>query len=131
VDNLATHDTGEAPSVLVIDDEDYLVDLIATTLESEGYQVYLAYNGRDGLERARSAKIDLIITDIMMPYLGGIALMDAIRADEHTRDIPIILISAATRPLQERPKVTFIAKPFDINKMLELVEAQIGKPGEM
>jgi CheY-like chemotaxis protein len=114
----------------VIDDEDYLVDLIATTLESEGYQVYLAYNGRDGLERARSAKIDLIITDIMMPYLGGIALLDAIRAAEHTRDIPVMLISAGARPPRGQPKVTFIAKPFDINKMLELVEEQIGKPGE-
>ena len=114
----------------MIDDEDYLVDLIATTLESEGYQVYLAYNGRDGLERARSARIDLIITDIMMPYMGGIALVDAIRAAEHTRDIPVILISAGARPPQGQPKVTFIAKPFDINEMLGLIEEQIGKPGE-
>ena len=56
-----------SPSILVIDDEDYVADMIATILRLEHYAVYVAYNGRAGLELARQHPLDLVIADMMLP----------------------------------------------------------------
>lgn len=110
-----------APAVLVIDDEDYVADMIASALETEGYTVHVAYNGRDGLNQALDLTLDLLVVDIMMPYLSGTALIDQLRTVEHLHDIPVILISAGARPRQSLPNVTFLPKPFDMDDMLGLV----------
>lgn len=122
---------GEELAVLVIDDEDYVADMIAAVLDIEGYAVYVAYNGHDGLLKAQSLRVDLLIVDIMMPYLSGVALIEQIRGTEHLREVPVVLISAGARPPRPLDKVTFVPKPFDIDRMINLVEAEIGRPGGM
>lgn len=116
------------PSVLVIDDEDYVADMIATALSIEGYIVHVAYNGRQGLERAQSLVIDLVIIDIMMPYLSGDELAERLRQETHLSAVPIILISAGARPRRPLDHTTFLPKPFDIDDIIQQVEAQIGRP---
>jgi DNA-binding response OmpR family regulator len=115
------------PSVLVIDDEDYVADMIATALNIEGYLVYVAYNGRQALERAQNLVVDLVIIDIMMPYLSGEELAERIRDETQLRDVPIIMISAGARPRRQMDGTTFLAKPFNIDDILTLVETQIGR----
>jgi CheY-like chemotaxis protein len=114
-----------APTVLVIDDEDYVADMLASALELEGYTVHLAYNGRDGLALGKRLPIDLLIIDIMMPYISGTALVDTFRKLDHTAGVPIILISAGARPPQQQPSVRFVPKPFNIDSMIELVATLI------
>lgn len=118
------------PVVLVIDDEDYVADMVATALGLEGYIVHVAYNGRQGFERAHSLSVDLVIIDLMMPYLGGEELAARLREDPHAGEVPIILISAGASPQQLLDGITFVAKPFDIGRLLALVEARIGRPPE-
>lgn len=118
-----------APVVLVIDDEDYVADMIASALEFEGYTAHVAYNGRDGLARAVTTHCDLIIIDIMMPYLSGTDLVDQIRAANPARNVPIVLISAGARPRQALPNVVFVPKPFDMDQMMLLVGQQLKAAG--
>jgi two-component system OmpR family response regulator len=115
-------------SVLVVDDEDYVADMIAAALHLDGYVVHVAYNGRDGLVQAQALRLDMIIVDIMMPYLGGVALIEELRKLGVNRDVPIMLISAGARPQRPLPNMTFMAKPFNIDQLTDLVAAQIGKP---
>jgi len=108
----------EPAAVLVIDDEDYVADMIATALELDGYVVHVAYNGRDGMEQARSAPVDLVVVDIMMPYIGGLGLIAQLRSLDHGREVPIILISAGARP----------SHPTEVE--LAVTDAGIGVPPE-
>lgn len=116
-----------AAVVLVIDDEDYVADMIASALDMEGYTVHVAYNGREGLHSAQSIRADLIVVDIMMPYISGEELIDLIRADGHHDATPIILISAGARPRRQWPDVTFIAKPFELNNLLDEAGAALAR----
>jgi CheY-like chemotaxis protein len=118
-----------APTVLVIDDEDYVADMLASALELEGYTVHQAYNGRDGLALAQTLRVDLVIIDIMMPYISGTALVDMLRQLDHTVNVPIILISAGARPRQQLPSVRFVPKPFDMEHMLDLVATLLESRG--
>jgi two-component system alkaline phosphatase synthesis response regulator PhoP len=113
--------------VLVIDDEDYIADMIASVLASEGYTVQVVYNGREGLERALAIRPSLLIIDIMMPYLGGMALIERLHNEEHMRTIPIVQISAGIRPLEFASNVTFLAKPFELEEVLEVVATLLGR----
>lgn len=117
------------PTVLVIDDEDYVADMLASALEIEGYTVHLAYNGRDGLALAQTLRIDLVIIDIMMPYMNGITLIHELRKLDHTLAVPIILISAGARPRQQMPGVTFLPKPFDLDNILDLIATTLESSG--
>jgi DNA-binding response OmpR family regulator len=115
-----------APAVLVIDDEDYVADMLATALDLEGYAVSVAYNGQQGFDLARSRVVDLVVIDIMMPYLNGHELALLLRQQPHLYTVPIIMISAGARPRQPIDGMTFMPKPFDINQFLELVARTIG-----
>jgi CheY-like chemotaxis protein len=118
-----------APTVLVIDDEDYVADMLASALELEGYTVHQAYNGRDGLALGQRLAVDLMIIDIMIPYMSGTTLVDKLRRLDHTANVPMILISAGARPRQLLPNVRFVPKPFDIDTMLDLVATLIESRG--
>jgi CheY-like chemotaxis protein len=112
------------PSVLVVDDEDVLLEMIALLVESLGYRVVAATNGQEALEALRDEATApmLVISDVMMPHMNGIALARAIRADPLLRDVPIILMSAAGRAPQDALADHFIHKPFDLERIEQLVE---------
>lgn len=114
-----------APAVLVVDDEDYVADMLGAALRLEGYEVQIAYNGRQGFEVILQNRFDLVIIDLMMPYLNGEMLAKRVREQPHLAEVPIILISAGSRPRNLVPSVAFMPKPFDLIHMLALVEAKI------
>jgi DNA-binding response OmpR family regulator len=121
------------PTILVVDDEDYVADMIATGLRLEGYAVQVAYNGRQGLELARGAGFALVIIDLMMPYISGEQLAIQLRDQPHLARVPIILISAGARPRRLLPGIVFISKPFDLDQMLATAGAKLhagAHPGE-
>ncbi len=85
----------DKPLVLVIDDEPNILTALSLLLEDEGYQVITARHGLEGLERLRTARPDLIITDYMMPHMTGVELIEEVRAGPEWSHIPILLMSAA------------------------------------
>lgn len=112
------------PCVLVVDDERYIVDFVGVLLEEEGYRVLRAYDGQEAWELVRSTTPDLVISDVMMPRMNGLELLRRLRASHELGGIPVILMSAVTR-LEAASEARFLPKPFDIDRMLELVTAEL------
>ena len=110
-----------APKVLVIDDEDYVADMIATALEREGMQTHVAHNGREALAQTEHLSFDLLIIDIMMPYMSGIELIQRLQARDQLKEVPVILMSAGARPKEQQPHVLFLPKPLDLDELLAVV----------
>ncbi|HWK80420.1 MAG TPA: response regulator [Thermomicrobiales bacterium] len=107
-------------TVLVVDDERYIVDLLTDLLDDEGYRVISAFDGLAALQKVKEEAPDLILADIMMPRLDGLALLTRIR--EEYSGVPVVLMSAAVTPLMH--EVPYIAKPFDLDDLLDIVDAQ-------
>ena len=110
-------------TILVVDDELANAEVLALLLKDEGYQVFCAANGRDGLERVAEVHPDLVLLDYMMPIMNGELMGKALRADLKTRHIRIVLNSAlAEWAVRERfvDYDAFLRKPYDIEKALEL-----------
>jgi CheY-like chemotaxis protein len=114
-------------TVLIVDDEDTLLAMVAELIEDLGHQPICATDGREALEklRAHGQLPALIISDIMMPRMNGAALVEAIRSDPQLRTLPIILMSAAARPRDSRDGDHFLPKPFDLDVLTALIERYI------
>ncbi len=116
--------------LLVVDDHDEIRHYISGVLE-KAYTVRQAAHGREALEILESEKIDLIITDLMMPWLDGFELIEEVRQSEKWQHIPVMVVSARTTE-QDKMKVLdagvndFIAKPFDLDELTKKVENHIG-----
>ena len=81
-------------TVLVVDDEADFTDMVKLRLEAAGYQVETAADGEDGLSKALECEPRLILLDIMMPGMDGIEALRRLRADERTKEIPVIMLTA-------------------------------------
>lgn len=114
-----------SPTILVIDDEQAILDMLKEMLQDEGYTVLLAADGQGGLEQALDLQPDLILTDLMMPVMDGRMLCRHLRAEPRTTQIPLIGMSAAYRPRDGDAFDAVLAKPFDIDTVLELIRAQL------
>jgi len=84
----------EKKRILVVDDEPDFCSIVQGQLEKEGYDVDLAYNGVEGLEKVRSNPPDAIVLDVMMPEKDGYEVCKELKADEATADIPVVLLTA-------------------------------------
>lgn len=112
-------------TVLVVDDEFGVAEVLEAVLQDEGLRVVTAVNGRQGLERAAEAQPDLIMLDVMMPIMGGAAMLAALRADPRFGRVPVILMSSleeATARETCSGFQAFLRKPFRIAEMLALLE---------
>jgi CheY-like chemotaxis protein len=110
-------------TVLVVDDELALAEIVALSLAEEGYETAVALNGRQGLELARRMRPDVIITDLMMPIMDGWAMCVVLQQDPRLRSVPIVVMSAALgRALDERCRfAAFLQKPFELRELLQTV----------
>jgi threonine synthase len=94
-------------SIAIVDDNPDAARLIRRILQAKGsYQIFEAHNGRDGLTLIQSQHPDLVVLDLMMPEMDGFAVLDVMRADQATRDIPVIVITAKELTTAEREKLT-------------------------
>src|SRR5205823_9141501 len=80
--------------ILLIEDERALTNVLAYNLEREGYEVTVAHDGQEGLRKAQTQPVDLILLDLMLPAVSGLDVCREIRAGELTKDIPIIMLTA-------------------------------------
>jgi two-component system OmpR family response regulator/two-component system response regulator QseB len=105
-------------SILVVDDERALADAVADLLGNEGYTVYALNDGLAAFELALRESPDLILTDMQLPRLDGLALVRQLRAAG--RAIPVVLMSAINIEI-DIPGVRFVLKPFDLDHLLAIV----------
>jgi len=114
------------PNVLLVDDDPVILKLLQVNFEMEGFHVSTAHNGVEGLEKARAERPDIVLLDIMMPGMDGLAVTRALKGDPDTRDIPIILLSAKAQAsdIQAGKEIgadDYLTKPFDPLELLERV----------
>ncbi|MBA2363080.1 MAG: response regulator [Chloroflexia bacterium] len=107
--------------ILVADDEEFIAILITELFQDLNYEVETVYNGRDAILAVVEDAFDLVICDLMMPYANGMDLVAAMRRHEHTRHTPIVLMSAALVPTLPDERVAFIAKPFNLEMLIDMV----------
>jgi two-component system sensor histidine kinase/response regulator len=112
--------------IVVADDEPYIASLLADFLEGEGYRVRVAYDGEQALAAALEERPDLLVSDVMMPRRSGLQLVQAVRAEPHLREVPIVLTSAGRVPDICWPGVEFIPKPFQLEDILEVTAQRTG-----
>jgi len=111
---------GDAKRVLVVEDDDDIRSTLAELLESEGYEVTSAADGRQGLARALERPPDLILLDLMMPVMNGWEFREEQKRDPSIAGVPVVVVSAVSRASIDASEV--IAKPFSIDDVLDAVQ---------
>jgi len=120
--------------ILVIDDEPAIAQLIKINLEADGYEVDTALDGMEGIEKAKASPPDVITLDVLMPGMNGFQVMELLKKNPGTADIPVIFISIVEGPQKDRGfhlgAVDFLTKPIEYGellKSLKKIESSIGK----
>jgi CheY-like chemotaxis protein len=118
--------------ILVVEDDSDIGDAIRDALEDQGYEVAVAANGRDALDKLRTITADLILLDWMMPVMDGQAFLEALHGDEALSRIPAVILTADLR-LADRARdfrvAGFLRKPISLDDLLEAV-GKFVKPGK-
>jgi len=118
------------PTILVVDDERHIVELVRFNFEKEGYNVITACDGREAYKRAQEEKPDLIVLDVMLPEMDGFEVCQAIQKDAEMSEIPIIMLTARSEEIDkilglEIGADDYITKPFSPRELLARVKARL------
>ena len=117
----------ESKKVLVVDDEIHIVHVVAIKLRSNGFEVITASNGAEAYDLACSEKPDIIVTDLQMPVMNGVELVDKIRQNERIKFVPVIMLTGRSFSIdndkKEQLKISeCLGKPFSPRELLEKIE---------
>ncbi|MBE9543557.1 MAG: response regulator [Proteobacteria bacterium] len=122
----------EKKRILVVDDEPDFCSIVQGQLEKEGFEVEIAYNGIEGLEKVHANPPDAIVLDVMMPEMDGYEVCKKLKADEKYADIPVVLLTAvashvtSTRYSHQDGMSTeaddYIAKPASAEEIMESIK---------
>jgi two-component system, chemotaxis family, chemotaxis protein CheY len=114
----------DARTVLVVDDDPGILDVLEQALDAEGYRVVMASNGREALRRVFERRPDLMLVDLMMPVMDGWTFVRECRSIDYVANTPVIILSAARNVEQAAHDLgvqAVISKPFDLDTLLSLV----------
>jgi CheY-like chemotaxis protein len=124
----------DPPVILIVDDEKPVREFLIAAFEQDGFQVLEAMHGQHALNVLASAARPpvLVISDVMMPLVGGVELCQRLKADPATADIPVVLMSAAhSKASSTAGANAIIAKPFDLNVLDAIVHRLLrSQPGQ-
>jgi len=112
-------------TILIVDDEKPMRQFLVAAFEQEGHQVLEAAHGRQALNMLAdtAAHPDIVISDVMMPLVGGVELCSTLKSDPSTADIPVVLMSAAHPGASTNSGAdAIIGKPFDLETLDDLVQ---------
>lgn len=120
----------EKKRILVIDDNPQLVDLLKIRLEYSGFEVLAAFDGQEGLEKARSNNPDLIILDVMLPKINGYKVCRLLKFDIKYKQIPIIMLSSRAKSSDAEVGYRtganeYLFKPYDPKKLIDIINKYI------
>lgn len=126
----------DSKSILVVDDDDAIRQMVGTLLVEEGYRVEVAQNGEEAIKLVRQEPFDLVVLDILMPVMDGWEVASRMLTEERTRDIPIVFLTALSSYTDQLKGwrmgcFDYITKPFDIGLFLIRVKAALEKSGQM
>jgi two-component system chemotaxis response regulator CheY len=118
-------------TILAVDDSAAIRHMVSVTLRSAGYEVVTAVDGQDGLEKARSGLVHLVLTDQNMPRMDGLTLVKALRAMPEYRAAPILILTTeSSDEMKSKGRAAgatgWLVKPFDPSRLIEVVRKVIG-----
>lgn len=119
-------------TVLVIEDDSAIAEVLTYNLEREGFDVLRASDGRDGLRQAQTAEPDLVILDLMLPGIDGIEICRELRADKATRNMALLMLTAKSEETDQIIGFTvgaddYVTKPFSMKVLLQRVRALLNR----
>ncbi len=119
--------------ILIVEDNEKNMKLVRDVLQFKGYQTLEAGTATEGLRLAREGRPNLVLMDIQLPDMDGIAALECLRADELTQKIPVLAVSASVMPDDQQRIVAsgfdaYITKPINVKSFIGTVERFIGKP---
>ncbi|MBW7901444.1 MAG: response regulator [Rhodocyclaceae bacterium] len=120
-----------AKTILCVDDSASIRQMVGFTLKSAGYEVVEAVDGMDGLDKAKSRAIDLVLTDQNMPRMDGLTLIKSLRALPQYKQVPILMLTTESSDAMKSQgraagATGWLVKPFDPQKLIEVVKKVIG-----
>lgn len=119
---------GQVRKVVCVEDETEMIDLIKLILSRKGFEVIGAHGGQNGLKLIRQENPDLVLLDLMMPEIDGWQVYQQLKADEKTKDIPVIVVTAKAQNIDKVlglhiAKVDdYISKPFSLQELVDRVD---------
>jgi|SRR4030042_1246997 len=122
----------QKPKILVVDDDVDLVKVMKGTLESKPFDVIVAYNGKEGLEKAKKEKPDLIILDIMMPVMDGFNFAEQFSKDPSIAKIPVLALTSFSESLGQPftfEVSEYLRKPLKPKDLIAKVEEHLKRKG--
>lgn len=131
-----SRETNRVSRILIVDDDPNIVQMLSDILTDEGYEVATATQSLRAFDRAKESQPDLILMDIMMPYLDGLDQIKLLSLDDDLKDIPIIVITAKARALEGIEDlralriVDYLYKPFEISDLLEKIGKALKERGK-
>ncbi len=119
-------------TILVVDDDTDILALLEMSLTSDGFNVITASDGMEGLERAKTDLPDLILLDVMMPYMDGLQVIEKLKSDSGTSSIPVMWITAKSQTEDKLKGLEtggddYITKPFDLREVSARINAVLGR----
>lgn len=113
--------------ILAVDDEKHIVRLVQVNLERQGYEVITAYDGKEALQKVEEERPDLIVLDVMMPYMDGFEVLQNLRRNPSTRDIPVIMLTAKAQDADvfrgwQSGVDCYLTKPFNPMELVSFVQ---------
>ena len=114
--------------ILLVDDEPSIVKMVGKRLEVEGFEVLIAMDGQEGLDKARAERPDLIVLDLMLPKLNGYEVCTMLKQDTRYQGIPVVLFTAKAQEKDEKLGMecganAYVKKPFRAQELLEKIRA--------
>lgn len=116
-----------AKKILAVDDERHIVRLVQVNLERQGFEVVTAYDGKEALEKVEAENPDLIVLDVMMPYMDGFEVLQNLKRNQNTRDIPVIMLTAKAQDADvfkgwQSGVDCYLTKPFNPMELIAFVK---------
>lgn len=116
-----------AKKILAVDDENDVLLVVKTALQTEGFDVSTASSGPEALEKMAADVPDLVVLDVMMPGMTGFEVLEKIRADQRTAGVPVIMLTGLSEKSKIRDALAagteyYIVKPFDFQDLLTKVQ---------
>jgi DNA-binding response OmpR family regulator len=120
-----------AKTILIVEDDDDIRQLLCALMERDCHRVLEASDGEEALRLVERAPPDLVLLDVNLPGIDGPEVCRQLRADEATRAVHVLMVTAATEAEDRRPGLEagadgYITKPFDLQRLLEQVGAGLG-----
>lgn len=118
----------KSKKILVIDDDQTLCEMVSKALINAGHEVVTADNMRDAIEKIDKENLKLIISDVMLPHLGGFELVDQIKSDPSLSKIPVLIMTGMDRDILQMTNSSadaIITKPFSTQQLIDEVEKHL------